>query len=337
MLCGAMAKTLQVRFQGNLEKAQEAPEGLVWRLGVNVQEFDIRAYLDATRVPYWEAGLNVGQGWLGLQCVYCDDQHNHLGVNLYHKSFSCWLCHTTGSITDLICELEKVNYSAALDRLEEFQSFEHVDAVTRTRLEDDGLSVLPLDCRPLTHPHRTFLGKRRGFNPKRLVRDWGLLSGPVVGKWKHRIIIPVVLDGRIMTFVGMDHTGHNPPKYKAAPVEESFMPTSELVYGADYVRHTAVVVEGVADAWRIGKGAVATFGMTPGHKRMVHLTSLPARYFYVMFDGEEQATDHALALVAELKAAGKQAKVLGLEPGLDPDMLEAQEVSELRHKLNLDI
>lgn len=303
---------------------------------MNVQGFDLRAYLNATNTPFWEAGKNVSRGWLGMQCLYCNDHHNHMGVHLVRKNISCWLCGAKGSLTDLITDLENISYRAAVDRIEEYQGFAHLEPEERERLEDIGQSVLPDDCRPLTSTHREYLEDVRGFDADRLVRDWGLCSGPVVGAWKHRIIIPVVVEGRTMTFVGMDHTGKRDAKYLAAPVEESFIPTSELVYGADYAGRNAVVVEGTTDAWRIGRGALATFGMTPGNRRIVHLLSLRVEHFYVLYDGEMEADKHARNLVAVLRKGNKKADALELSRGDDPDMFTAQEVADLRYDLKLD-
>ncbi len=303
---------------------------------MNIQDFDVRAWLDNIHVPYWEAGPNVSRGWIGIQCPYCTDHANHGGINLVFKNFSCWLCPIKSSLVDLVCDLEEINYGAALDRVDEFQNFTPEEVAERERLEDVGQSVLPLGCRPLSKTHGDFLARKRKFDPKRLVRDWGLVSAPVVGPWRHRIIIPVVVEDRVMTFVGMDHTGQKEPKYKAASIEESFMPTSEIVYGADYAGRNALLVEGVTDVWRIGKGAVATFGMTPGPKRVRHLLGLHTEQFYVLFDGEEQATNNAAQLVADLRAGGKQADALAMQRGFDPDMLTAPEVADLRADLKLD-
>ncbi len=303
---------------------------------MNIHSFDLRDYLNSLGIPFWEAGPNVSKGWVGIQCLYCPDHHNHLGVHLYYKNFSCWLCHTKGSITELICDLEDTNYGAALRRLDEFQGVEQLEPEERQRLEDDGkTAVLPDGCRPLSKAHKFFLQRNRKFDPDRLVRDWGVQSGPVMGDWRHRIIIPVVVEGRTLTFVGMDHTGEKQVKYKAAAVEESFIPTSELVYGGDYAGRTAVIVEGITDVWRIGRGAVATFGMTPGPRRVAHLCRLPVEEYFVMYDGEEQADKHALVLVEQLRAANKEAHLLLLSRGYDPDMLTTDEVADLRYDLKL--
>ncbi len=301
---------------------------------MNIHDFDIRSYLDALRIPYWEAGVNVGRGWLGIQCIYCQDHHNHLGISLFHKNASCWLCHTTASITDLICDLENTNYRAALDRIDEFQSFKHLEIEVRDRLANDGKSVLPEGCVPLRESHRVYL-EGRGFDPDQLVQDWGLVSAPVVGKWKHRIIIPVIIEGRVLTFVGLDHTGANPTKYKAAAVEESFAPTSELVYGANHAGGNVVLVEGTTDAWRIGKGAVATFGMNPGNRRILHLSRMKVDRFFVMYDGEKDAIKNAYVVASMLLEFSNNVEVLEMEMGFDPDDMSAQEVEKLRHNLEL--
>lgn len=305
---------------------------------MNVLEFDVRAYLDELGVPFWEEGKNVASGWIGVQCLYCNDHHNHLGISLAYKNFSCWLCNEKGSITQFICDLENVPYRSALNRIDEFQGFDLYGQFfpeEKKRLEE-GSKVLPFGCGPLNATHKRYLSGRR-FSPEWLVEVWGIQSAPVFGEWKHRIIIPVVVGGQVQTFVGLDHSGKQEVKYKAAPVEKSLAPTSELVYGGDFVRGTVIVVEGIADVWRMGKGAVATFGMTPGPARVAHLIGLRATHYYVMFDGEPRATANAHELSQKLKEAGGNVNAMVVElPYGDPDDATEDEVASIRYQFGME-
>ena len=59
---------------------------------MSFEAFDIVAYLDEKGIEYVTEGKNVSAGWIGLQCPYCSDQSNHLGVCLDGKGFSCFRC-----------------------------------------------------------------------------------------------------------------------------------------------------------------------------------------------------------------------------------------------------
>lgn len=303
---------------------------------MKIETFDLLGYLDFLGIPYWEAGAkNVAQGWVGIQCIYCDDNHNHLGVNLYHKAFHCWKCDSTGSILRLIQDLENVAYRVARDRIDEYQTPFAPEPQEKQRLADKGQDILPTGCGPhFSRAQRLYLRRRR-FNPDDLRYVWGVQAGPFAGDWKYRIIIPVVLEGRPMTWIGLDHTGKRSPKYLAADTRECFIPASELVYGADYAGECVVVVEGVTDAWRMGPGAVAMLGMEPTAAKIDQLLTLPSQRYYIMFDGgEAQAARNADAVANHLVFAGRQVEVIDLEDG-DPADMTNEQAAELRDELGI--
>ena len=298
-------------------------------------EFDVRAYLQFLNVQFWESGNpNVGHGWIGTRCLYCHDDHNHLGINLTYKNFSCWKCGVTGSLLTLMQDLENVGYGSALSRIDEFQSLVPIEPEARTRKTSPGEDLLPPDCvGKLTGNQNAYLTGRR-FDPDALVATWGLLGGPITGPWRYRIIIPVHLRGQVVTWIGLDTSGTQKAKYKAAPVELSYVPVGELVYGSDHVTDVAVVVEGPADVWRMGPGTVAMLGMGVTINKLNPLLFLKAEHYYIMFDAEPLAQQRAKLLAANLALLGHDAEILELESG-DPADLSNQEVISLRHELGL--
>lgn len=305
---------------------------------MNIESFDLRAYLNFLNVPFSEAGKNVSYGWLGTQCIYCTDNYNHLGIHLILKYFSCWKCKETGSLITLIGDLENVGYSTALHRIDEFQSPIPVEPEEddRERIEDVGQDILPYGCYPgkLTIGQDKYLRSRK-FNPETLIKTWGIQAGPNLGPWRYRIIIPVELKKRVVTWIGLDASGHQQIKYKAAAVTESFIPASELLYGMDRVGKNVLVVEGVTDVWRMGSGAVATFGMGVTLDKLEQLLYLGSSKYFIMFDGEPQALKNAKTMAHHLSNRGKKVEVLSLGQG-DPADMSGQEVEDLRMEIGLD-
>lgn len=301
---------------------------------MNIIDFDVCAYLKWLGVEYWESGKNVSRGWIGMQCIYCVDNHNHLGVNLTYKSYSCWKCDATGSALTLIQDLESINYGAAVKRVGEFQNLLHHEPVIEDGLVDVGQDILPDGCgETLTGGQQSYL-RGRGFEPGPLAEQWGLRSGPMFGKWRYRIIIPITLGKKIMTWVGLDPSGTREVKYLAAPVTESFLPMGELLYGADDAQENVLVMEGPADVWRMGPGTVATLGMAVTPAKLNQLLQLKAKQYYIMFDGEPRAIQNAHRLAYSLSNCGKQVEVLELDSG-DPGEFTNDEAQELRDKLGL--
>jgi DNA primase len=302
---------------------------------MSFEDFDVRAYLKHIGIPFWEEGnKNVGRGWIGLQCLFCADSHNHLGVSLSFKNYSCWKCGTTGSLLSLITELEGISYGAALDRIDDFQSILPIEPEVQERLQGNHNDILPYGClEKLTAGQRGYLSKRR-FDPDRLVELWDLRAGPITGPWSYRIIIPVRLRNRIVTWVGMDTAGVHAAKYKAAPTRESYVPTGELVYGADHTGKNVLVVEGATDVWRMGPGTVGLLGMGTTEYKVDQLLALGAERYFIMLDGEPLAVRNAHKIAKDLVRGGKEAEVIELAEG-DPADMSDEDAYTFRTELDI--
>ena len=85
------------------------------------RNFDIRDYFDSEGVQWWDEGDNVTDGWVNINCCFCSDHANHLGINLENKMFHCWSCDESGDLIDLIRRLEGLSFAKARLRLEDFQ------------------------------------------------------------------------------------------------------------------------------------------------------------------------------------------------------------------------
>ncbi len=303
---------------------------------MNIADFDIREYLQAMHVQYWENGVNVSKGWVGTQCMYCDDHHNHLGIHLYYKNYSCWKCEAKGNLIQFIIDLENISYRTALQRIDEYQSDTPLELQERERLTPTNGNILPYGCTPnlSTRQNKWLQGRR--YTPTVIQAKWGIIAGPLTGNWAHRIICPVRSKGKTMSWVGIDTTGTQYAKYKAAPVEKSFLPVSELLYGVDYVQKNAVlIVEGMLDAWRMGLGTVATFGMGVGNWKIHTLAELNTNQYFIMFDSEPLAITKAKELGSVLKhTTGRHVELLELPQG-DPDDLDDQTATDLRKEIGL--
>ena len=304
---------------------------------MNINDFDIRKYLDSLSVPYWEHGMNVSKGWIGTQCLYCDDSHNHMGVHLYRKNFSCWKCGAKGSLTDLICDLENVSYHIALQRIEEFQSNTPQQPKERQPLEDDGQNILPFGWSPtLTKTQKMWIRGRR-YDPNIIQKQWGIVAGPPTGRWGHRIICPVLLRSRTRSWVGIDASGTKSARYKASSVEESLTPTSELPYGINNLNGgTVLIVEGILDVWRMGRGAIATLGTGISDRKIETLAALKINRYFIMFDSETQAIKKANSLGNTLRhMTRREVNILELDKG-DPDDLDDKTASDIRKDIGLN-
>jgi len=158
---------------------------------------------------------------------------------------------------------------------------------------------------PLGRPHLRYLEKR-GFTPGDLVEEWGLegtqhLSGP----WSWRVVAPVKdRENHIVAYVGRSILQNGKPKYKMTDEEDILVDPKTLLYGIEKVQKKVLVVEGPADVWRMGPGAVALLGIDWKREQAAILRDIPERY--IMLDPESLAQRRARRL----------AEWLGIFPGI---------------------
>src|SRR5690606_34062072 len=123
----------------------------------------------------------------------------------------------------------------------------------------------PSDIGPLQTPHKKYLIKRN-FDPDELVSLWGIQSTSPFSslsiengkiQYKYRILIPILWEGRPVTFQARDYTGKQSIKYLACPEEREIIHHKHILYGHPslWENRRGVLVEGVFDVWRLGINA----------------------------------------------------------------------------------
>ena len=82
---------------------------------MNIQDFDIIAYLESREVEYHTSGKNVTSGWIEINCPFCfpEDPSWHLGINLDTKLYNCYICGNKGSPINLIMEIDQCSFPKA--------------------------------------------------------------------------------------------------------------------------------------------------------------------------------------------------------------------------------
>jgi len=167
---------------------------------------------------------------------------------------------------------------------------------------------MPYGTRPMTDKHRKYL-KTRLFDPEQLERDWGLLGTGPVGSFAHRIIIPIVQEGKLICFQGRDITGKASNKYKSCPDDKAILPIKSCLYGIDKARDDYVVVtEGPTKVWRLGAGSVCTFGVVATDEQVKMLAKFQRRF--VLFDEDEAGQEGADKLSWKLAVLGGETIIL---------------------------
>jgi hypothetical protein len=295
---------------------------------------DIERFCSTYHIPILPEGHHhCHAGWMQLHCPFCGGADGwHLGFNLQWGNFNCWRCGSLKTLNVIGAFLKTNRKQDILDVLRKFQIRKQGEPL-RERVERNDKLDPPVGMGPLTRLHRLYL-RRRGFNPTALEQLWGLRATThLSGEWNWRIVAPIRdQDGRVVAYQGRAIQTDVRPKYKMTDRDDALIDPSHLLYGLECAQKSVVIVEGVVDVWKIGPGAVATFGIDWKQEQANRLRCFNQRY--VLFDPEPKAQQRALALAENLSLFGGVTEVIygyDTDPG---DFTNAQ-VRRLRTKLGL--
>jgi DNA primase len=228
-------------------------------------DFDIVSFLEDNDIYHRSSGKNVGKNYVGFRCPFCEGDGEHGGVSLIHKGFSCWQCAESASPPKLIKQILNCSWAKAYEILRKYSNREAAMSSWANIPTVKGRSSrpvhLPALTGPLTGPGGHYLSSR-GFNPEAIEAKYGVKESGPLGDYKFRLIIPIYFKKELVSFTSRDYTGKGEPKYKAQPVDEAMIPANDCLYNIDTVKDDLLIVEGPADVWRMGDGAVALFGLS---------------------------------------------------------------------------
>jgi hypothetical protein len=284
--------------------------------------------LDEYRIHYCRHGesKDVRTGWIGLHCPWCGrpDHKLYLGWHLTRHFFTCWSCGYVRT-WDTLAEVLHVGKSAAGRLLNGLDRLGREETEERPR----GRLVMPSGVGPMQEAHRDYL-RSRGFSPERLEQLWGLDGIGIAPRLQWRVFIPIIADGRTVSWTTRAIGDRVEPRYVSANPEEESIPHKTICYGQDYARHAVVVHEGPADVWATGPGAVALMGLTFTPKQLLWLSRIPQRY--VCFDAEPAAQRRAQRLIDALSAlpGGTASVVLDAK---DAGSASPREIRQIRRLL----
>jgi len=294
--------------------------------------FNFQAYLR-------DRGIRAepGREWLNIPCPLCRSEiygstpgKAYLGYNLAKGHFHCWRCGSHKA-EDVVMALEGCQWHEACGIVNRYHDDHLITSKPRKAQGLQGTINWPPGAGELTGWHRQYL-QGRGFNPDFLAAKYGIMATAGIGPYAWRVMAPVILDGRWVSYQGRDITGRHPAKYKACPKELELVDHKTICYNLDNChRDEVLVVEGFMDTWRLGDDCCSTFGtsFTPG--QVLLLSSRFGRVF-VVYDPEPEAQCHARELCGALEATGTEARNMVLSHG-DPGDMTDEEAARLKNEL----
>ena len=169
----------------------------------------------------------------------------------------------------------------------------------------------------------------RGFEWQEIERVWGVRGiGVRGGRLKWRLFIPIVSGGRVVSWTTRAVGGQEPKYLTADPDKDGGVPPKSVLYGADGVRDSVVVVEGPLDVWPLRGGAAAILGLAYTKSQLTRLSAIRTRV--ICLDAESDAQRVARRLCRELSVFPGTTTNVVLSTGKDPSRASPEEVALLR-------
>ena len=285
---------------------------------------------------------SVNRGWVNVCCPYCDTKPDsfNMGFPLEGDAYcNCWKCggHDLHEALSMILRVSKREVPSILER---YRGRGETVSATRKKAKGTKL-VLPSDG--FTEVERDYLLSRR-YDPDYLHRKYGVVGGGMVGRWKFRIIIPIVVDGRLVSWTARSILGKERlkeleiPRYKNLSIEESVVNPKDVFFNMDNCRgQTCVLTEGAFDVMRFGDGFLCSLGTQLTQEQLKLLYSRYTKVF-VMFDNECEAQAKAKWFGMQIASMGVDVEVVdaysefGVNDGGD---CNERQVRSIRRELGL--
>lgn len=295
--------------------------------------YKLEELFDDYNIQYWNKGKNCTPGWVNIQCCFCQDRSNHLGVDKKSGKARCWKCGPQGNIYSVLQELMSVDFKEAKSIVRKYED-DLLPNIEKEVVNRPSALKLPIEAKhEFPELHKEYLIKR-GFYPIALRDKYKLLACDMFGDYKFRIIIPIYQKHRLINFAAMSVLPAS-LKIKNCPDEKVIVPRSSLVYNYDNIQNRkAIVVEGFTDCWKMGDNCIATLG-TQVTSAQIQLIAQACDKAIVMFDSEKkdkQAPIQAEKLARALYDQGCKSEVVYLPYG-DPGDLSLREAAKLKADL----
>lgn len=270
------------------------------------------------------------EGYVNVKCCFCDDEGFRLGYNEVQGFFYCFRCGSHWEV-DTLHKLLGGTRSSTYAILNEYKTT-GTRIIPKHMITNNTLCEMPEGCGKFKQPHFDYL-KKRNFKPWELAEQWGLEGTIYTGAYAARIIAPITFNGVLCSYQGRDITDIADLRYKACMLKDEVIPHKHLIYGFDQAiqYEQCIVVEGITDVWRLGYGAVCTFGIEFTDYQIRMLAS-NFKEIYIAFDNEEQAQRQATKLRNELEFRGVNVSIKHII-GTDPGDMEQEEANKLMREL----
>ena len=267
---------------------------------------------------------HTSKNFVQVDCPQCSKNSGRfrLGLGLNIHSANCYICGRlpfsevlsllTGQPTNKLWSL--LNY--------------HSQLILRKKLSHKGKLVIPNGVNQNLLPaHKNYL-RSRGFSPREIQKIWQIGGIGIDAKLSWRIWIPITYQKEVVSWTTRSISNETKYRYISASEQEELIPHKTILYGIHLAQHhTIIIVEGPLDAWKIGPGAVATFGISYTDEQMIMASQSPIRV--IVFDNEVKAQSRARQLFNDLASFPGKNYLVNLDAP-DPGSASEKEIKLLR-------
>ena len=166
----------------------------------------------------------------------------------------------------------------------------------------------------------------------------------MTGKWKYRIIIPLIINGKIVSWTGRSILSPakqkelNIPRYKNLSIEDSVIDPKSILYNLDNCKkEIGVLTEGAFDVMRMGDDFFCSFG-TELTQSQIGMIKDRFKKVFIMFDNEKEAQEKARKFGLQISSIGVEVELVDAYGDFgknDGGELNEKEVEIIRAELGL--
>lgn len=300
---------------------------------------DLIRFLENKNIRYWTSGKNISHGYIGLQCPFCGDHSNHLGIRLKDLKTTCWKCgpHNIIKLFQILLKISYIDAKAIVTSIKEDLILEEV----KDRLPAQKLIFPPEITTNFPRIFKEYL-RKRNFNPRELISKYKLRTCYRFGKYSYRIIIPIFKENKLVSWTSRDITNSAESKYLSASIEESISNPQDLIFNFDSVKYgeDAFLLEGPFDVFRFGDNSFAFFGLKINSSRLRQIALKKIRNLYIFYDNDfagKNAAKYVANTIAPLVKDIHILKFKNINSTLDPAQLSPEVITKLKIDLNFNV
>lgn len=265
--------------------------------------FNIQQYLIDNKTEFRKAGKNVGSGNVNICCLWCGEGRFHLSISLKKDVFSCWICGEKGNYEKLLSKLLNISYIEAKQIINPISDLKKAleDRDTKHVKVEEIKKIKKFELPAYTKPFiKDSVNIWQEIMQDFLIDKYNLAFQDIIdaklhycigGKYRNRIIIPIYVKGKLVSFLARSWDKNSNIKYLNCPNEESLINMKKLVYNLDNITkdQNLIIVEGVFDCIKIKpifSNVIATLGTEVTQEQKNLIINLKAKNLLILADND---------------------------------------------------